>query len=109
MVHLYSALITNVSRAPYNDQFTPSGLEAYTYLGKRIIRVSIRQKILLWDEVRISALVLNELLVFALFLFEVLYSKRRKASACNFFFDKLVLSATTFRCKVGADRLARTS
>ena len=30
VVHLYSALITNVSRALYNDQFTPRGLEAHT-------------------------------------------------------------------------------
>ena len=30
VVHLYSAPITTVSRALYNDQFTPSGLEAYT-------------------------------------------------------------------------------
>ena len=31
VVHLYCALITtNVSKALYNDQFIPSGLEAYT-------------------------------------------------------------------------------
>ena len=30
VVHLYTAFITNISKALYNDQFTPSGLEAYT-------------------------------------------------------------------------------
>ena len=38
-------------------------------------------KILLWDEVHISAPVLNELLVFRLFLVEVLYSNRQKVNA----------------------------
>ena len=30
VVHLYTAFITNISKALYNDQFTPRRLEAYT-------------------------------------------------------------------------------
>ena len=65
-----------------------------TYLGKRISL----QKILLWDEVHISASVLNELLVFPPFLVMSFTLSGEKQT--QFPFDKLVLFATTFRCKV---------